>query len=107
MPTTRSSSRLALIPTTVTRQKRKAASNSPSKLPEKKIRVAAEPVVNIPPNANLVLNTDTSPLVPAVLSFDFEKAKRHLISVDARFEEVFDRMECKPFEHLEQVHPFK
>ncbi|PPQ67302.1 hypothetical protein CVT25_005886 [Psilocybe cyanescens] len=40
--------------------------------------------------------------VPAVLSFDFEEAKRHLIQVDQRFEELFVKMQCKPFEHLEQ-----
>lgn len=112
MPSTRSSSGLAPIPketATVTRQKRKAASNSPSKSPEKKVRVTAEPPVTIPPNtANLVPNgTDTSPLVPAVLSFDFEEAKQHLINADARFEEIFDKMACKPFEQLEQMHPFK
>lgn len=45
--------------------------------------------------------------VPAVLSFDFEEAKRHLIQVDQRFEELFAKMKCKPFEHLEQVHPFR
>lgn len=45
--------------------------------------------------------------VPAVLTFDFEEAKRHLTQVDQRFEELFTKMKCKPFEHLEQVHPFR
>lgn len=46
-------------------------------------------------------------MVPAVLTFDFELAKEHLISVDHRFQELFNKMTCKPFEHLEQVHPFR
>lgn len=45
--------------------------------------------------------------VPAMLSFDFEEAKRHLVEVDHRFEDLFSKMPCKPFEHLEQVHPFR
>jgi len=46
-------------------------------------------------------------LVPAVLTFDFQEAKRHLIQADHRFEDLFQRMSCKPFEHLERVHPFR
>lgn len=50
---------------------------------------------------------DAPVLVPAVLTFDFEEAKQHLISVDHRFGDVFRRMKCKPYEHLERVHPFR
>lgn len=112
MPSTRSSSGLAPIPkepATVSKSKRKAASQSPAKSPQKKVRVAAEDPVTIPPNtASLVPNgTDTTPLVPAILSFDFEEAKQHLINADARFEDIFNKMQCKPFEKLEQVHPFR
>ena len=46
-------------------------------------------------------------LVPAKLTFDFEEAKRHLIAADPRFEELFARLKCRPFEHLEQVDPFR
>jgi DNA-3-methyladenine glycosylase II len=46
-------------------------------------------------------------LVPAVLTFDFQEAKRHLIQADHRFEDLFQRMTCKPFEQLERVHPFR
>ena len=46
-------------------------------------------------------------LVPAVLSFDFEAAKAHLIQTDDRFEDLFNKLTCKPFEHLEAVHPFR
>ncbi|KAG6845398.1 hypothetical protein H0H87_009745 [Tephrocybe sp. NHM501043] len=46
-------------------------------------------------------------MVPAVLTFSFEDAKKHLISVDHRFQDLFSKMQCKPFEHLETVHPFR
>ncbi|KAI8972201.1 DNA glycosylase [Trametes punicea] len=52
-------------------------------------------------------NSAGEELVPAVLTFSFEEAKAHLISVDPRFEEVFRRVKCKPFEHLERVDPFR
>lgn len=47
------------------------------------------------------------PMIDAVLTFSFEDAKAHLISVDPRFAELFGRLKCKPFEHLDQVHPFR
>ncbi|KAJ6586920.1 DNA glycosylase [Mycena vulgaris] len=43
----------------------------------------------------------------AVLTFSFEDAKKHLINADNRFEDVFNRLECKPFQQLEQLHPFR
>ena len=46
-------------------------------------------------------------LVPAQLSFSFEEAKAHLVHVDARFEDLFDKLPCKPYEELEMVHPFR
>lgn len=51
------------------------------------------------------LNAD--PILPAVLSFSFKEAKAHLISADARFEELFTKMSCKPYDVLEVVHPFR
>lgn len=50
---------------------------------------------------------ESEELVPAVLTFSFEEAKQHLISVDPRFEDVFRRVKCKPYEHLERVDPFR
>ena len=50
---------------------------------------------------------DGEELVPAVLTFSFESAKDHLISADPRFEEMFKRVSCRPFEHLERVDPFR
>lgn len=46
-------------------------------------------------------------LVPAQLTFSFEEAKAHLVEADARFEEIFARMKCRPFENLERVDPFR
>ncbi|EJD03373.1 DNA glycosylase [Fomitiporia mediterranea MF3/22] len=45
--------------------------------------------------------------LPAVLSFSFEDAKQHLVSVDPRFEDLFSKLKCRPFEHLERVDPFR
>lgn len=55
-----------------------------------------------------VVNKDEElSLIPAVLTFDYEEAKKHLKGVDHRFEDLFAKMKCKPFERLEQVHPFR
>ncbi|KAF9268857.1 DNA glycosylase [Marasmius fiardii PR-910] len=50
---------------------------------------------------------ESEALVPAKLSFSFEDAKAHLIKADSRFKDVFERLECKPYEQLEMVHPFR
>ncbi|KAL1748677.1 DNA glycosylase [Schizophyllum fasciatum] len=55
----------------------------------------------------LLATIDPSRILPAVLTFDYAKAKRHLIAADSRFEELFKRLPCKPYEHLETVHPFR
>lgn len=137
MPTTRSATRLAAAAMTAltntdeavesgnsTGTKRKnAASTSGS---QKRVRAASAAVVPSPeqeieqaptshPSApqaalvsDVVVSGDNSRhLVPAELSFSFEKAKRHLIKADPRFGEVFNRLPCKPYEHLEQFDPFQ
>ncbi|KAJ7218071.1 DNA glycosylase [Mycena pura] len=43
----------------------------------------------------------------AVLTFSFEDAKKHLINADHRFEDIFNKLPCTPFQQLEQVHPFR
>ena len=59
------------------------------------------------------LDTDRLPsnekneLLPATLSFSLEAAKKHLNDADARFEEVFSKLPCRPFEELEMVDPFR
>jgi DNA-3-methyladenine glycosylase II len=46
-------------------------------------------------------------VIPAVLSFSFADARTHLISADVRFKKLFNTLQCKPFEHLEPVEPFR
>ena len=46
-------------------------------------------------------------LVPAVLTFNYDEAKKHLTDVDYRFGDLFRTMKCKPFEHLERIQPFR
>ncbi|KAF7793830.1 hypothetical protein EIP86_004951 [Pleurotus ostreatoroseus] len=93
--------------------KRKAASSGAKKATRKKSRtedqIEQEPA---PAAKEAVVKTiprdDTPPvLVPAQLTFSFEDAKAHLIEADARFEDLFDRLKCRPFEHLERVDPFR
>jgi len=74
-----------------------------------KSKNAAGSTTDLTSNSIPILEDSTEPeeFVPAVLTFDFEEAKKHLIEVDHRFEDLFSKMECKPFEHLEQVHPFR
>ena len=50
---------------------------------------------------------DPSRMIPGKLGFEFEEAKRHLIGVDPRFEQLFGKLKCKPFENLEAVDPFR
>jgi len=102
--------------------KRKAADEleltKPKKTPRTKrlpkssdATAAATPLaldVFIPPPPPPLQNTpEENTLVPAVLTFSFEEAKAHLIRVDHRFQDLFFRLRCKPFETLEQVHPFR
>ncbi|TFY74257.1 hypothetical protein EWM64_g9755, partial [Hericium alpestre] len=49
----------------------------------------------------------TPVLLPAKLTFSLEEAKAHLSGADKRFEDVFNRLPCKPFEKLERVEPFR
>ncbi|KAG1896656.1 DNA glycosylase [Suillus fuscotomentosus] len=60
-----------------------------------------------PPPPPLQNESEETNLVPAVLTFSFEEAKAHLIRADHRFEDIFTKLKCKPFEFLEQVHPFR
>ncbi|KAK7472543.1 hypothetical protein VKT23_000658 [Stygiomarasmius scandens] len=60
------------------------------------------------PSARTIPDAGPPPvLVPAKLTFSFEDAKKHLINVDPRFQVLFDKLHCKPYEQLEQVHPFR
>lgn len=46
-------------------------------------------------------------VLPAALCFSFEDAKGHMIGVDERFQDVFEKNQCKPFEELDRVEPFR
>ncbi|KAG5645198.1 hypothetical protein DXG03_006716 [Asterophora parasitica] len=129
MRTTRSSSRAANaaeVPTPAstlaagTGAKRKPESQADAAKPKlKRARVAKAPSTpqaqaspqeatsSSSDNKETLTAASQEALVPAVLTFSFEDAKRHLISVDHRFEDLFSKMPCKPYEHLERVHPFR
>ncbi|KAG1735118.1 DNA glycosylase [Suillus paluster] len=99
-------------------RKRKAAGEptTPKKTPrakkskssDKSIATPLISDVSIPPPPPPLQNVpEEETLVPAVLTFSFEEAKVHLIRADHRFEDIFAKLKCKPFEYLEQVHPFR
>jgi DNA-3-methyladenine glycosylase II len=102
------------VKTNVTRaKKRKATAQSNVGPDTKKTRTTAKTKTSVtvasptkPLASGAALDT-TEALVPAVLTFSFEDAKKHLIEVDDRFEDIFNRMHCKPYEHLEQLDPFR
>ncbi|KAJ3866584.1 DNA glycosylase [Lentinula novae-zelandiae] len=127
MPITRSASRAniarnptpveahqALSPTTPAKRKAKETPLTPA-TKEKKARATKKPS-ELPSvtqaqidefRRNLPESGPAPGLVPAQLTFTFEEAKNHLINVDPRFQILFDRLSCKPFERLETVHPFR
>ena len=59
------------------------------------------------PTTSLSSPASAPTFLPAKLSFSFHEARNHLIKADPRFEDVFNKMKCRPFEHLEQVDPFR
>lgn len=99
MPATRSSTRSV----STTPLKRKLESPEPSNTP-KKPKPSSKPVVLA--SSGTASEPDFVP-ADAVLTFSFEDARKHLVDADHRFEDVFNRLECKPFQQLEQVHPFR
>ena len=59
------------------------------------------------PKANNSGTSSALTFLPATLSFSYHEAKSHLINADPRFEDVFNKMKCRPYEHLERVDPFR
>lgn len=96
--------------------KRKAPA-APKKAPAKKARSQVDDASKMPPPPPPAQNGEIlkaipaqggrKTLVPAKLTFDLEEAKNHLIDADARFEDIFSRMPCRPYERLEQIDPFR
>ncbi|KAF8070182.1 DNA glycosylase [Lyophyllum atratum] len=132
MRTTRSSSRAQaavtgndnpdIVVSTLTGSEKRKPDSDATKTPnQKRARLATTPASATLAKAGTLPRTSQSspsintsstsqgalPLLPAVLTFSFEDAKNHLISVDHRFEDLFGKMPCKPYEHLERVHPFR
>lgn len=116
MPATRSSTRLATNDDNkgALSRKRKEENTSVKKNAKKASKRNEDQAIMISvPQAQQEVqiasasDTEDTKLVPAVLTFDYEEAKKHLIQVDHRFENLFYKMKCKPFEQLEQVHPFR
>ena len=117
MPVTRSASRSAsrsAAPKTLqvaTDNARKTSKRSRSNLKNGRAKEVEQdsPAALIQPSTPVDNEESAVPLalVPAVLSFSFEEAKQHLIAVDARFADIFDKMQCRPFQQLERVHPFR
>ncbi|KAJ3937469.1 MAG: DNA glycosylase [Lentinula lateritia] len=87
--------------TPATKEKKSRATKKPSEVPSVTQAQIDEFRRNLPESG------PAPGLVPAQLTFTFEEAKNHLINVDPRFQILFDRLSCKPFERLETVHPFR
>ena len=87
-------------------KKRKAISNTSVSTSAAGPQVSTNVDLNATSNAS-TLSEEEPGLVPAILTFSFEDAKQHLINVDHRFEDLFTKMACRPFQHLETVHPFR
>ncbi|KAG8893372.1 hypothetical protein FRC01_013630, partial [Tulasnella sp. 417] len=56
------------------------------------------------------VNSEPAPkadVIPATLSFDWAEAKAHLINADSRFEKLFSKLKCRPYQELDAVEPFQ
>lgn len=118
MPVTRSASRQSTAKT-LTQSAKTSSSETKTKTPRKpkKQELEAKLVTDVPaslPAVPLVhtVTTGAGPveppeLLPAVLTFSLDEAKQHLIQADPRFEDLFSRLKCRPWEHLERVDPFR
>ena len=99
------------VPAPASKSKRKATGTGPKAPAAKKSKATPQATEEAIPLAPIVAPTSvagtTDVPVPAILTFNFDEAMQYLIDVDSRFEDLFDKMPCKPFEHLEQLHPFR
>jgi DNA-3-methyladenine glycosylase II len=110
MPLTRSASRAAALYDGLSNVKAmdstKRRAEEPRSNPSKKLR-SQKTSADDAYKTSLSAGTSSEQFLPATLKFSFEEGKQHLISVDGRFEKLFNRTQCKPFEQLETVHPFR
>lgn len=79
------------------------SSSSPLKKPRIDI---PEPTI-VPTVTSLQSDTDVQHVLPAALCFSFEAARGHLINADSRFRDIFNKLPCRPFQHLESADPFR
>ncbi|KAJ7925297.1 DNA glycosylase [Mycena leptocephala] len=98
MPATRSSTRSV---SSASPLKRKLESEA------KPLSTPKKPKPNVVPATTGTTSEPEFVPADAILTFSFEDARKHLIDADHRFEDIFNRLECKPFQQLEQVHPFR
>ncbi|KIY64158.1 DNA glycosylase [Cylindrobasidium torrendii FP15055 ss-10] len=91
-------------PEPVPTSKRKAPTSASKNAPKSK-PVSVAPIDFVIPQPRA--DEEHVTLIPAILTFSFEDAKKHLIKADFRFEDLFDKRKCTPFEVLEQIHPFR
>lgn len=111
MPLTRSASRAAALYDGLSNVKAmdsiKRRAEEPRSNPSKKRLRSQKTSADDAYKTSLSASTSSKQFLPATLKFSFEEGKQHLISVDSRFEKLFNRTQCKPFEQLETVHPFR
>lgn len=105
MPVTRSASRQSTAKT-LTQSAKTSSSEAKTKTPRKPKKQQEKPVTDVPTGAGPV-EPPGPELLPAVLTFSLDEAKQHLIQADPRFEDLFSRLKCRPWEHLERVDPFR
>ena len=109
----------AAAPTLKTSRKRNAAVDgaapvaAPPSPPKKRARTVVVPATPMPAPAiqsasiPTTEDTPTEALVRPQLSFSYQAAKDHLVSVDPRFANVFAVLKCKPYEEELEVNPFR
>ena len=114
MPATRSSARLAKTLGMSSASNTKgydvsimATGKKAAEERSKKLKTPVPTLIPTPLVTTLIPEDIADALVPATLTFSLGKAKEHLIRVDDRFEDIFDKIPCKPYENLEQFHPFR
>lgn len=75
--------------------------------PLKKPRIDVPDPIIVPNVTSIQSDTDVQHVLPAALCFSFEAAREHLINADSRFRDIFNKLPCRPFQHLESVDPFR
>ncbi|KAJ7462303.1 DNA glycosylase [Mycena galericulata] len=98
MPATRSSTRSVATSPLKRKPEPTGTLNTPKKL---------EPIVPVLTGTSQADDSDDFVPADAILTFSFDVARDHLTKADQRFEDLFNRLECKPFQQLETLHPFR